>query len=64
MKKRHEQKLVVLSIALILLINVPMILIFNHNGEVFGFPTLYFSIFVLWILSVLISYYILVRFYE
>ncbi|WP_132795848.1 hypothetical protein [Tenacibaculum skagerrakense] len=64
MKKRHEQKLVVLSIALIVLINIPMILIFNHKGEIFGFPVLYFSIFILWILSVLISYYVLVKYYE
>ena len=36
MKKRHEQKLIVLSFALFLLFNVPFILIFNINGNVFG----------------------------
>lgn len=64
MKKRHEQKLVVLSLALLLLFNVPFILIFNLDASILGFPVLYFSIFLIWLLSVVISYVILKRFYE
>ncbi len=64
MKKRHEQKLVVLSLALLLLFNVPFILIFNLDGNILGFPVLYFSIFLIWLLSVVISYVILKRYYE
>ena len=64
MKKRHEQKLIVLSFALFLLFNVPFILIFNLNGQVFGVPTFYFSIFSIWFLSIIISYIILKRHYE
>lgn len=64
MKKRHEQKLVVLAISLILIFNVPFILIFNGNGQIFGIPTLYVSIFSIWFFSILISYIILKRHYE
>ncbi len=64
MKKRHEQKLVVLSIALFLFFNIPFILVFNFEGAVFGIPTLYFSIFSIWLLSIVISYIVLKRHYE
>jgi Na+-driven multidrug efflux pump len=64
MKKRHEQKLVVLSLILFLLLNVPFILIFNISGQVFGIPTFYFSLFSIWLLSVIISFIVLRRHYE
>lgn len=64
MKKRHEQKLIVLSIALFLLFNVPFILVFNFEGAVLGIPTFYFSIFSIWLLSIVISGIVLNRYYE
>lgn len=64
MKKRHQQKLIVLSFALLLIFNIPFILIFNISGSVFGVPTLYFSVFSIWLLSIIISYIILKRYYE
>ncbi len=64
MKKRHEQKLIVLSLALFFLFNIPFVLIFNFEGAVFGFPTFYFSIFSIWLLSVIISGIVLKRHYE
>jgi predicted membrane protein len=64
MKKRHEQKLVVLAIALFLLFNVPFVLIFNLEGAFLGIPTFYFSIFSVWLLSVIVSYIVLKRHYE
>jgi hypothetical protein len=64
MKKRHEQKLIVLSFALILIFNIPLILIFNVEGAVFGFPIFYFSIFSIWLVSIVISYIVLKRHYE
>ncbi|AIY11838.1 MULTISPECIES: hypothetical protein [Cellulophaga] len=64
MKKRHEQKLVVLSIALFLLFNVPFVLIFNFEGALFGIPTFYFSMFSIWLLSIVISGIVLKRYYE
>ena len=64
MKKRHEQKLIVLSIALFLLFNIPFVLIFNFEGALFGIPTFYFSIFSIWLLSIIISGVVLKRHYE
>lgn len=64
MKKRHEQKLVVLALSLLLLFNVPFVLIFNLDGAIFGFPTFYFSLFLIWFLSIAISYIILNKHYE
>lgn len=64
MKKRHEQKLVVLALALFLIFNIPFILVFNVEGAVLGIPVLYFSIFSIWLLSIVISYIVLKRHYE
>jgi Na+-driven multidrug efflux pump len=64
MKKRHEQKLIVLAIALCIAFNVPFVLTFDVNGAIWGIPIFYFSIFSIWLLSVIISYIILKRHYE
>lgn len=64
MKKRHQQKLQLISIFLLFAWNVPFILIFNFEGHLFGFPTLYAYIFLNWIAVIAISYSILQRFYE
>jgi O-antigen/teichoic acid export membrane protein len=64
MKKRHEQKLIVLSIAILLVLNVPFVLIFSMDGAVLGFPVFYFSIFIIWLVSIIISGIILKRHYE
>ncbi|WP_298418403.1 hypothetical protein [uncultured Kordia sp.] len=64
MKKRHEQKLVVLSIALFLLFNIPFVLTFNIEGAFWGIPTFYFCIFSFWLVSIIISYIVLKRHYE
>lgn len=64
MKKRHEQKLIVLSIALFLVFNIPFVLIFNMEGAIFGIPIFYFSVFSIWLLSIVISYIVLKRHYE
>ncbi|WP_066756187.1 hypothetical protein [Crocinitomix algicola] len=64
MKKRHEQKLVILGVALFMLFNIPLVQIFEGTGVLFGFPVIYFSIFSIWILAVLITYIIIKRHYE
>lgn len=64
MKKRHQQKLIVLTILLLSLFNIPIILLFDAEIAVLGFPLVYFYIFVVWILSIIISHIILRRFYE
>lgn len=64
MKKKHEQKLIILSIALLFLLNTPLIFIFNGEMAVVGFPILYFYIFFVWLLTIIISYHILNKYYE
>jgi len=64
MKKRHEQKLIVLSFALFLIFNIPFVLIFNFESEVWGIPTFYFSVFIVWLLSIVISWIVLNKHYE
>ena len=64
MKKRHQQKLIVLTILLLSLFNIPIILLFDTEISVFGFPLIYFYIFVVWIFAIIISHIILRRFYE
>ncbi|WP_273272895.1 hypothetical protein [Maribacter polysiphoniae] len=64
MKKRHEQKLIILSIGMLLLFNIPLLWVFNIDGALFGIPYFYFYLFSVWLISIIISYIILNRFYE
>ncbi|HCE55207.1 MAG TPA: hypothetical protein DER05_09485 [Lutibacter sp.] len=64
MKKRHQQKLIVLSILLLCLFNVPILLIFNSSTTFIGLPVLYFYIFFIWIVSIIVSYILLKKYYE
>lgn len=64
MKKRHQQKLIVLTILLLSLFNIPIILLFDAEVVFFGFPLIYFYIFSIWILAIVILNIILKRFYE
>ena len=64
MKKRHQQKLIVLSVVLLSLFNIPIILLFNSSKTIFSFPVMYFYIFCVWIASIIISYLILKKYYE
>lgn len=64
MKKRHQQKLIVLSLILLCLFNFPLLLLFNSSTSFLGFPVIYFYIFFVWILDIFISYKILEKYYE
>ena len=64
MKKRHEQKLVVLSFTLMFAFSLPFVLVFNKAEAIFGVPVFYFSVFLIWLLSVILSYVILKKYYE
>jgi len=64
MKKRHQQKLIVLTILLLCMFNIPIILIFNSSVTIIGFPLIYFYIFFIWIISIVVSYIILKKYYE
>ena len=64
MKKRHEQKLVILSLALFLLLNIPFILIFNIEAVFLGIPIIYLAFFSIWVISIIISFIVIKRHYE
>jgi len=64
MKKRHQQKLIILSVILLFLFNIPLILLFNKGVAFMGLPILYIYIFFIWIASIIVSYLILKKYYE
>ena len=64
MKKRHQQKLVVLSLLLLLVLNLPIVLLFDSADDVLGFPVIYIYIFSVWLFSVLMSWTVVQRYYE
>ena len=64
MKKRHEQKLVILAFGLALIFNVPFVLTLSKDFVIFGIPFFYFALFLIWLLSIVISYYVLNKYYE
>ena len=64
MKKRHQQKLVVISVLLLLVLNLPIVLLFDSADSVLGFPVIYIYIFAVWLFSVLMSFIVVQRYYE
>ncbi len=64
MKKRHQQKLVILSMALLIGLNIPIVLLFDSAQCLLGFPIIYIYIFSVWAFSVLLSFLIIKRYDE
>lgn len=64
MKKRHQQKLIVLTFVLLLVLNLPILLLFDSIQEVFGLPAIYIYIFSVWSISIFTSLLIVSRYYE
>ena len=64
MKKRHQQKLVILSLLLLLCFNMPFLLLFDSAASVGGIPVIYVYIFSLWIFSIAISLLVIKKYYE
>lgn len=64
MKKRHKQKLVILSIILFVMLNAPVLLLFNNVRPVAGLPLIYIYIFSIWLTSGVVSFLIFRRFDE
>nr|WP_229335529.1 hypothetical protein [Flavobacterium sp. ALJ2] len=64
MKKRHEQKLIILSMLILLALNIPLLLLFDSSKSVFGFPIIYIYIFSVWLFSIAITYIITKKYYE
>ncbi|QCX52755.1 hypothetical protein [Elizabethkingia sp. JS20170427COW] len=64
MKKRHKQKLVILSILLLILLNAPILLLFNSEKSILGIPIVFIYILGIWLLSIISSLLILKKFDE
>jgi hypothetical protein len=64
MKKRHEQKLIILSIFLLATFNLPFILMMDKADAFLGLPLIYLYIFSLWLFAVLVSMIIIRRYGE
>jgi len=63
-KRRHEQKMIAISLVLLVCLNIPILLIFNKTGSIFGLPVLYFYVFFVWAASIIVSYILLKKYYE
>lgn len=61
MKKRHEQKLIILSVGLMIAFSIPISLLFNSEREVLGYPMILIYLFVVWMISIVISFVIVKR---
>ena len=64
MRKRHEQKLLILAILLLMAFNMPLMLLFDSADAVGGIPLIYIYFFSVWTLSILISVFVIKRYYE
>jgi hypothetical protein len=64
MKKRHQQKLVIVSIILLIGLNMPIVLLFDSAENLLGFPVVYIYFFSIWLLSILLSFIIVKRYNE
>ncbi|WP_292011198.1 hypothetical protein [Chryseobacterium sp.] len=64
MKKRHEQKLIILSVALMIAFSIPISLLFNSEKEILGYPMILIYLFAMWMLSIIISFIIVKKYYE
>ncbi|MBE4949338.1 hypothetical protein [Chryseobacterium culicis] len=64
MKKRHEQKLIILSVGLMIAFSIPISLLFNSDREVLGYPMILIYLFAVWMISIIISLVIVKRYDE
>lgn len=64
MKKRHEQKLILVSITLFVLFNVPIILLFDKSEKTGGMPMIYIYLFIVWIVSILTTMFVVKKYNE
>lgn len=64
MKQKHQQKFIIISIVLFILLNAPVLLVFNKSYLVMSMPSLYSYLFLVWGFSILLSYFIIKWFDE
>ncbi|MXN90462.1 hypothetical protein GR160_04415 [Flavobacterium sp. Sd200] len=64
MKKRHEQKLIILAVMLLVAFNMPLLLLFDSAQSIGGIPLIYVYFFSIWAASILLSLFVIKRYYE
>lgn len=64
MKKRHEQKLVILSMLSLLALNIPLLLLFDSTEPLFGLPIIMIYIFSICLFSIGVTFIILKKYNE
>ena len=63
MKKRHEQKFLIVSLLLFLAVNFPLLLLFDSSDSLAGLPIIYIYLFMVWLFSIIMSF-ILIKKYD
>jgi hypothetical protein len=63
-KQDKNQKLILFSIMLLLLLSYPMITVANKVALAYGFPVLYLYIFIVWITAIVVTYSITAQQYK
>ncbi|MFP5437868.1 MAG: hypothetical protein ACLGH8_08795 [Bacteroidia bacterium] len=64
MKKRHEQKLIIIAMLMLMAFNMPLLLLFDNTDPLWGLPVIYIYIFSAWLFSILASAFIIKKYYE
>lgn len=60
MKKKHQQKFIFLAFCLFVAFNLPIILLFNSSeNTIFGLPIIYVYIFGVWLLSIIVTFFLI-----
>lgn len=54
-EQRRGQRLLFVSLLFGVLLNFPLLAVFNHNGRVAGVPVLYLYVLVAWVALVLLT---------
>ncbi len=61
LKKRHEQRMILVAVFAFIALNIPFVLLFNQDKNIAGLPVLWLWIFAVWLFSILVSYFTLNR---
>jgi len=64
MKKRHEQKLILITFGLFIAFNLPILLLFDSSQNLLGIPKVYVFIFLVWASSIILTFYITKKYNE
>jgi hypothetical protein len=64
MKKRHQQKLVILSLVLFIGLNFPIVLLADSSRLILGMPATLVYLLLLWLFGSIMSLIIMKKYYE